>query len=85
MTDEDLARAKALPQCECCMKQSDGAKRVYDDEGRPHVLCGTDFQAWLGSHERNRTLNCPGGFSRNFMDFLARRRAEAANGCGVPA
>lgn len=84
MTDEDLARAKALPQCECCMKQSDAARVVRDDDGRPHVLCGTDRAAWEASAERRRA-DRPGTFSRNFMDFLARRRAEAANGCGVTA
>lgn len=79
MNDAEMRRIKDLPQCAVCGKKSDAAKPVSIA-----WLCGTDFDAWMRSAERGRCQE-PSALSRNFMDFVARRRAEALNGVKVLA
>ena len=39
----DLERAKGLPTCAGCRRQSDGARAAPDGT----ILCGTHFDEWL--------------------------------------
>lgn len=39
----DLQRAKSLPICDACRKQSDGCQRCPDGT----ILCGTHYDEWL--------------------------------------
>jgi hypothetical protein len=80
--DEDIARAKKLPMCEVCMKQSDGSKTMGQG-ARPVHLCGTCYDLWLASPESARTRACgrhghelDAVFYTAVGDFVRRVQAE---------
>ncbi len=74
MTEEDLRRARALPHCVACGKQSDGAIQVV-----PGIfLCGTDYDAWKRSAEGRRAA-ARKRMDPEFNDFVTRVQASARN------
>lgn len=77
--EREQARVKHLPQCVCCGKISDGAKRL---RGGPW-LCGTDYDLWLGSPEAWYVEVGNRSFGAMFAEFIYRVQAERRNGCSI--
>lgn len=73
-----MTEERKLPMCviPSCMKQPDGAKAVETVRGHAD-LCGTHYDAWLGSPERRRVVHLSDSrFGAGFDDFVRRVGAE---------
>lgn len=79
-TAGDGAMLPRLPtrQCLSCRKFTDAALVALPGEREDVFLCGSDYDAWLGSPEYRRGGEMPRASC--LMDFVNRRNAERLYG-----